>query len=54
MSILIHYLSHYQIQVAEEISESAVKEYTAMVAEIIKRMWNGAMGLEDVMIVNKD
>ena len=51
----IHHLSLHQIRVAEEIFESAVKEYTTMVAEIInKQMWNGAMGQEDVMIVNKD
>ena len=51
----IHHLSHYQIRVAEEIFESAAKEYTSMVAEIInKQMWNGAMGLDDVMIVDKD
>lgn len=51
----IHHLSHYQIRVAEEIFESAAKEYTSMVAEIInKRMWNGAMELENVMIVDKD
>ena len=51
----IHHLSNFQIQVAKEIFESAAKEYTAMVAEIInKRMRNGAMGLDDIMIVDKD
>ena len=35
----IHHLRHFQIQVAEEIFESAAKQYTTMVAEIInKRM----------------
>ena len=51
----IHHLSLHQIIVVEEIFEQATKEYTSMVAEIInKRMWNGAMGKADVMVVDKD
>ena len=51
----VHQLSHHEIKVAEDIFEPAAKEYTAMVIDIInKRMWNGAMGKSDVMVVDKD
>ena len=50
----IHYLSNFQIKVVEDIYEEGAKVYTTMVAEILsKRMWNGAIGQMDVMIVNK-
>lgn len=51
----IHQLSHHQIKVVEDLFEPAAKEFTAMVVEIIdKRMWNGAMGKSDVLVVDKD
>lgn len=51
----IHHLNLHQIKVAEDIFEPAAKEYTSMVADIInKRMWNGAMGKSDVLLVDKD
>ena len=41
----IHHLERHQIKLAKEIFESATKEYTSMVVEIItKEMWSGAMG----------
>ena len=50
----IRHLSNFQILVAEDAFEDAAKVYTTMVAEILnKRMWNGAMGQADVMVVNK-
>ena len=51
----IHHLATKQIVVAESIFEPVAKEYTAMVAQIIeKKMWNGAMGRSDVLVVDKD
>ena len=51
----VHQLSHHEIKVAEDIFEPAAKEYTTMVIDIInKRMWNGAIGKSDVMVVDKD
>ena len=51
----IHQLSLHQIKVAEDIFEPDAKEYTSMVADIIKkRMQNGAMGRSDVILVDKD
>ena len=50
----IHYLSNFQIKVVEDIYEQGAKAYTRMVAEILsKKMWNGAMGQMDVMLVKK-
>ena len=51
----IHQLVLDQIKVVEDIYEPAAKEYTSMVATIIKkRMCNGAMGNSYVLIVDKD
>ena len=51
----IHQLAKQQIIVADELFEPAAKEYTRMVATIIeKRIWNGAMGRSDVLVVDKD
>ena len=51
----IHHLSTFQIVVSKELFKQAAKEYTSMVAKIInKHMWNGAMGQENVMVVDKD
>ena len=51
----IHQLASCQIVVADELFEPAAKEYTRMVATIIdKRIWNGAMGRSDVLVVDKD
>ena len=40
--------------VKDDILEAATKEFTGMVAEIInKRMWVGALGDSDMLIVDK-
>ena len=49
----IHHLAAHQIVVAEDIFVPTEKEYTSMVAAIIeKKMWNGAMGKSDVLVVD--
>ena len=51
----IHQLNLHQIKVAEDIFEPELKEYMSMVADIInKKMWNGAIGKSDVLLVDKD
>ncbi|KAL7606254.1 hypothetical protein Lser_V15G18890 [Lactuca serriola] len=50
----IRTLVKHQIVVNNDILEIAAKEFTGMVGEIInKRMWAGALGSSDVMIVDK-
>lgn len=51
----IHTLARHKIVVKNEILEVAAKEFTSMIVEIInKKMWLGAMGRSDVLIIEKD
>ena len=51
----IHTLSRHQIICKQELLEAAAKEFTGMIVEIIsKKMWLGAMGRSDMMLIEKD
>ncbi|CAH1428594.1 unnamed protein product [Lactuca virosa] len=51
----IHTLAQHQIVVKNDILESAAKEFTSMIVEIInKKMWSGAMEGSDVLIIKKE
>lgn len=51
----IHNFSRHQIICKTELMEPADKEFTNMITTIIeKKMWLGAMGKSDVMLIEKD
>ncbi|CAI9264703.1 unnamed protein product [Lactuca saligna] len=51
----IHNLAAHQILCNQEIIKVAAKEFTSMIAKIIeKKMWLGAMGRSDVLVIEKD
>ena len=51
----IHTLAAHQILCDQETMEASAKEFTNMISEIIKKkMWVGAMGKSDVLVIEKD
>lgn len=51
----IHTLSRHQIVCKKKLMESGAKEFTSMIAMIIdKKMWLGAMGKSEEMLIEKD